>query len=252
MFRATWAAVVVGSACADQTWAGTCPATGQCDDVGTKDGANCCQVTDDAFTCCEEGFCIPNVGCRCRAGEFCSIPEKVEVKSGPNDGVCPSSGTCADGTPCCQVDADTFDCCDHGFCIPNVGCRCRELEQVKVEVKDDTWAGTCPISGTCDDVGTKDGANCCQVTDDAFTCCEEGFCIPNVGCRCRAGEFCSTPVKVEVQTGSDGVCPSSGLCDDKTPCCQVSDTTFECCNEGSCIPHVGCRCREGEFCGLNV
>merc|ERR1740138_1007050 len=47
--------------------------------------------------------------------------------------------------------------------------------------------------------------------------------------------------------GDDTTCSTSS-CDDGIECCQVSDTKLECCTHGSCIPHVGCRCREGELC----
>eukprot|EP00756_Hemistasia_phaeocysticola_P022623 Hpha_TRINITY_DN15845_c1_g3::TRINITY_DN15845_c1_g3_i1::g.188504::m.188504/K13289/CTSA, CPY; cathepsin A (carboxypeptidase C) len=49
----------------------------------------------------------------------------------------------------------------------------------------------------------------------------------------------------------DGTCPSTGKCPASAgsqagePCCQITNTTYECCfSSEACIPNVGCRCAE--------
>merc|ERR1712000_335438 len=98
---------------------------------------------------------------------------------------------------------------------------------------------------TCTSSSCAPGVECCQLSDH-FECCTGGeSCIPNVGCRCREGEPCGLEVEAK------DTCTSSS-CAPGVECCQLSDH-FECCTGGEmCIPNVGCRCREGEPCGLEV
>merc|ERR1711879_926138 len=93
---------------------------------------------------------------------------------------------------------------------------------------------------TCSADSCDAGVECCQLPD-SFECCTGGeSCIPNVGCRCREGEPCFGQMKSEAAD----TC-SADSCDAGVECCQLPDS-FECCTGvESCIPNVGCRCREG-------
>jgi len=45
---------------------------------------------------------------------------------------------------------------------------------------------------------------------------------------------------------SDNKCPASAGSSKGLPCCQITDSTYECCfSSESCIAKVGCRCAEG-------
>lgn len=92
---------------------------GWCDLIG-YDCLETCGCCDNPSACGD-----PTANTELRAKALASVAAPA-----PTNATC-SANACAEGIECCQL-SDHFECCTHGACIPNVGCRCREESDLMV------------------------------------------------------------------------------------------------------------------------
>ena len=249
-------------------------------------GGGCTTGTDCVSGNCVDGRCCSTASCP--TGEFCNIPMREGLCSGPSGNGAPcstgqqcNSGNCVDGFCCAAPSCPTGEFCNSGECQAPAGngTPCDEGAQCSSGFCVDSFccaSATCPAgqfctTGQCEGGAGQNGAPCSDSAQCLSTFCVDGFCCSTQ--VCPDGQFCNTGT-CGGPSGNGTPCSSpeqcmSTFCVDRTCCATGTCPLGQLCNisgEGGmctgpaalgnpCVDPAQCqsgRCTDGECCDVAV